>query len=87
MVSGLSEDELPNDEFVVVPIIVLSINGYIDPRNNEVGYMCLIGANYPQKHFFNLYNENITYPTIKSIREKYNPMEQGDAEEGQIPTE
>ena len=36
MVSGFSKDELTNDQFVVVPIIGLSINGHIDPRNNEV---------------------------------------------------
>ena len=87
MISGLSKEELPNDQCVVVPIIGLSINGHIDPRNNEEGYMCLIGANYPQKHFFDWYNENITYPTIKCIRKKYNPMSQGNAEEGQIPIE
>ena len=51
MVSGLSKDELPNEEFVVVPIEGLSINGHIDPRNKEVGYMCLIGANIAQKYF------------------------------------
>ena len=87
MVSGLTKDELPNDQFVVVPIIGLSMNGHIDPRNNEVGYMCLIGANYPQKHFFDWYNENGTYPTINCIRKIFNPMEQGDAEEGKIPIE
>ena len=37
MVSGISKEELPNDEFAVVPIKVLSINVHIDPRTNEVG--------------------------------------------------
>ena len=85
IVSGLSKEELPKDDFTVVPIEGLSINGHIDPRNKEVGYMCLIGSNVSQKHFFQWYNEHITYPTIKCIRKKYNPMSQGYAEEGQVP--
>ena len=47
--------------------------------------MCLIRSNVPQKHFFQWYNDTITYPTIKCIRQKYNPMAQGDAQEGQVP--
>ena len=41
----------------------------------------------PQNHFFDWYNENITYLTIKCIRKKLNPMAQGDAEGDQIPIE
>ena len=51
IVSGLSKDELPNDEFAVVPIKGLSINGHIDHRNKEVGYMCLIGYTVAQTFF------------------------------------
>ena len=51
-VSGLSATELPGDQWVVVPIKGLSINGHIDPRNQELGYLCLIGTNIPQKHVF-----------------------------------
>ena len=67
MVLSLSKDKLQNDEFVVIPIEGLSMNGHIDPRNEEVGLVCLIGANVAQNHFY-WYNENVTYPTFQSIR-------------------
>ena len=85
MVSSLSKDELPNDEFVVVPIESLSINGHIYPRNKEVGYMWLISANVAQIVVVDWFNENVTYPTIKCIRKLFNPLSAGDAQEGQIP--
>ena len=69
----------------MVPIEGLSINGHIYPRNIEIGYMRLIGANVAQKHVVNWFNENVTYPTIKCIRNKFNPLSVGDAQEGQIP--
>ena len=84
MVSGLSKDELPNDELVVVPIEGLSINDHIDSRNTVVGHMCLIGVNVAH-NFFNWLNENVTYPTIKCIRKKFNPLSVGDAQEEKIP--
>ena len=65
MVSGLSKEELPNDDFVVIQIEGLSINRHIDPRNNEISDMCLIRSNVPQRHFFQWYNDTITYSTIK----------------------
>ena len=73
---------MPKEEFVVIPIEGLSVNRHIDPRNKEVGYMCLIGSHVPQKHFFDWFNENVTYPTIQSIRKKFNPMSSGNAVEG-----
>lgn len=74
VVSGLLKDELPNDDFVVIHIEGLSINGHIDPRNRHVECMCLIGANDPQKHVFDWHNENRPYPTIRSIKKIYNPL-------------
>lgn len=71
MDSGLSKEEISNMQFVEVPIEWLPINGHIDPRNNEVGYMYLIGYVVTQKHFINWYNENIPYLTIKCIRRKF----------------
>ena len=57
----------------MIPIKCLSINGHIDPRNNELVYLCLMGSRVPHKHFFDWYNENITYPTTQSIRKQHNP--------------
>ena len=74
VLSGLSKDELPNDDFLVVPIEGLNVNGHIDPRNKELGYMCCLGSNLPQKHFFDWFYENITYLTILDIRRCYNPF-------------
>ena len=39
-VSRLSKDELQKDEVVVFPIEWQYINGHIDPRNRDTGYMC-----------------------------------------------
>ena len=44
MVSGLSTNEFPSNEFKVIPVKGLSINAHIDPRSEEVGYLCLMGA-------------------------------------------
>ena len=49
--------------------------------------MCLIGSHVPQKHFFDWFNDNVTYPTIQSIRKKFNPMSSGNAVEGQVPVD
>ena len=85
MVSGLSIDELPNDECVVVYTEGLSINGHIDPLHKEVGHMCVIGVNISQKRFFDWFNDNVTYPAIKFTRKKFYPFSAGGAQEGQIP--
>lgn len=50
IVSGLSKDELPKEEFGVIHNEGSSINGHIDPRNKEVGYMCL-DSNVAQNPF------------------------------------
>ena len=47
--------------------------------------MCLLGCNVVQKHFFDWCNERITYPTIQSIRKKYNPLSTSDPEAEEIP--
>ena len=51
VVSGPSKDELKKDEFMVVNIEGLSSNDHIDPRNKEVGYMCLVGKNVAHTYF------------------------------------
>ena len=56
-VSNLNKEELPTDEFLVVPIKGLSINGHIDPRSEEIGYLYLMGKNVPQKRFFEWFYE------------------------------
>ena len=38
LVSGLSDTENPNENFIVVPVEGMIINGHINPRNNELGY-------------------------------------------------
>lgn len=42
LISGLSDSEMPSDDFIVVPMKELGINGRIDPRNTEVGYVCFV---------------------------------------------
>ena len=55
----------------------------INPRNKEVGHMCLIGNNVPQK-FFDWFSENVTYQTVKNIRNRFNPLSTSNTEEGEL---
>ena len=48
-VSQLFIAKFPSNDFVVVPVEDLSMNGHIDPRNREIGYMCLIGKHVSQR--------------------------------------
>ena len=52
LVSNLSKEQLPNSEFKVIPIAGLTVNGHIDARSREIGYLCLMQSNVPQKKFF-----------------------------------
>ena len=49
--SQLSIGKFPSNDFVVVPVEGLLINDHIDPRNREIGYVCLVGKNAPQREF------------------------------------
>lgn len=42
LVSGLSDSEMTGDDFIVVHVPGLGINGRIDPRKKEGGYVCFI---------------------------------------------
>ena len=46
LVSNLSSQELPSEDFHVYPIPGLAINGHIDPRCEDVGYLCLMALMY-----------------------------------------
>ena len=88
VLSGLSKDELPNNDFLVVQIEGLSVNGHIDPMNKEVGYIYFLGSNVPQNHFFDWFYENITYLTVLDIRRRYNPFrEESNEVVGEYATE
>ena len=53
LVSSLGANDLPSQDFHVYEIEGLAINGHIDPRCEEVGYLCLMGSNVSQQRFFN----------------------------------
>ena len=80
LVTGLITEDLPYNEFIIIPTEDLIINGYVDPRNKELGYMCCISNNVPQK---NWWIKTITYPTIQKMRKRHNPF--GDYDENAIP--
>ena len=52
LVSGLSDTEMPGEDFIMVPVEGLGINERIDPRNKEVGYVCFMKRDVKQLHFF-----------------------------------
>ena len=87
LVSNLSKDELPSNDFKVVPIKGLTINGHMDPRSNEVGYLCLVGCNVAQSHFFNWFYEEITCKTVKAIRSLHNPNTTPLCDDEEIPVD
>ena len=70
LISGLTDTEMPQRDFIVVPIEGLGINGRIDPRNKEVGYVCFMKHDVKQLHFFDWFFNNVTYPTVVAIRKK-----------------
>ena len=72
LISGLSDNEMPNEDFVVATVEGLGINGRIDPRNKEVGYVCFMKKDVKQLHFFDWFYNNVTYPTVVAIRKRYN---------------
>ena len=51
LVSAMNQNELPSKDFKVTEIKGLSIIGNLDPRSQEIGYLCLIGANVSQRYF------------------------------------
>ena len=85
LVSGLSSNEFPSNDFKVIPVKGLSINAHIDPRSEEVGYLCLLGGNVPQIHFFEWFYKNVTIPTVKNIRKKLNPLSTEPSEAEEVP--
>ena len=64
---------MPKDDFKVVPVKGMSINGHIDPRSEDVCYLCLMRSNVSQRRFFEWFYTNITCPMLKNIRRRYNP--------------
>ena len=42
LISNLSKDDFASNNFKVLPIKGLCINGNIDPRCKEIGYVCLM---------------------------------------------
>ena len=60
LVSGLSNSEIPNNDFIVTHVEGLTINGSIGPRNKELGYVCFMRYGVRQIHFFDWFFKNIT---------------------------
>jgi len=69
--SGLSEEEMPDDDFYVCPIPGLTINAHLDIRNADPGYVCFMRSGCKQIRFFDWYEKMITIPTIMATRVRY----------------
>ena len=69
--TGLSQKEMPTKPFVVLPVPGLCINGHIDLRSEELGYVVFMRKDCKQLEFFEWYSESITYPGIKKLRMRY----------------
>ena len=42
VISGLSEDKLPQDDFYVCSILGLTINAHLNIRSDDPGYVCFM---------------------------------------------
>ena len=51
LISGLTDSEMPSKYLDVVKLKGLGINGRIDPRNEEVGYICFMKYDMIPLHF------------------------------------
>ena len=72
MISSLSDSEMTNEDFVVATVEGLGINGRINPRNKEAGYVCFMKKDVKQLHFFDWFYNNVAYPTLVTVRNRYN---------------
>ena len=80
LILGLYDSEMPNEEFVVVNVEGLGMNGRIDTRNKEVGYLCFVKKNFKQLYCFDWFYNNVTYPNVVAIRKRYNAFYDDDTE-------
>ena len=87
LVSNISKEHLPKHEFRVIEIEGLTINGNIDPRSKESGYLCLMRSNVSQRCFFEWFHERVTCPTVIRIRERLNPMCTVQPQEKEVPAD
>ena len=62
LVPGLSDAEMPSDNFIVVPVEGMTTNGHIDPRNRELGYVCFMKHDF-KKYTFLLFLRNDYLPS------------------------
>ena len=57
----------------------------MDPRSQEVGYLYLMGANVPQKNFFEWFYDEITCKTVERIRQVHNHLSSPLGDNEDIP--
>ena len=74
--SGISEKYMPNDEFLWVPVKGLCVNGHLDLRNQEKGYVCFMQKDCKQLSFFEWFNEEFIYSVIVRIQNTFRKMSQ-----------
>ena len=49
--SGLTKEEMPEDEFNVIPIPGLTINAHLNIRNDDIGYISYVRSGCKQVRF------------------------------------
>ena len=69
--SGLSKDEMPQENLCVCHIPGLTINAHIYIRNNDPGYVCFMQSGCKKICFFNWYEKVISIPTINTTRLRF----------------
>jgi hypothetical protein len=72
IISGVSEEEMPEDEFMVVEIEGVSQNGHMSVGDRMPGYLFFIRKDASADRFFAWYYKSIiVLPTNKEVREMY----------------
>ena len=83
IISGLTEYEMPNDDFLVLDVEGMCVGGYGVGGSTEKGYIILMAAKTGmEKVRFAWVLENIMIPFVKKLRKKYFSF---TVEGGQIP--
>ena len=79
---GLSQEEMPEDGFIVLEVEGMNINANLDARTEEKGYIVLMRQNEKMDQFFDWYDNTIVHPYYIKLLKKYTGLPIGDNGEG-----
>jgi hypothetical protein len=70
IISGVSKEEMPDDEFMVAMTDGLCHNSHMSDCDKRPVYVCFLRKDSPADHFFAWYYTSIVLPTIELTRQR-----------------